>query len=1329
MRQILAVWFYVIFTLLSLFSLGNVQNNYYFRNFEVEEGLSQNMVYSILQDKQGFMWFGTQDGLNRYDGESFRIYKKSAIDPGSIGSNAIFSLMQDKHGIIWVGTLNGVYLYDPIYDHFKHLEVKTPQGENIDGIIRDIKEDSSGNIWLVDSNKGIFCMSTDKQLKLYSIKSSKTGGNINVRKITFDAMGNLWIATNQDGLYQLTIKTGAVSQFLIGSNYTVEAIYDLYLLNAETLLVGTEDKGVQLFNLSSHQFIPLLEKGSDGKALFVRHIFRDENDQLWFGTESGVYIYNLQTKKIVSIQHVYNDPYSISDNAIYSIYQDRDGGMWIGTYFGGVNYFTESYSQFEKFYPLKGVNSISGKCISEFCQDDQQNIWIGTEDAGLNCLDPANMKFEQGIVPASNIHALLLDNDKLWVGTFSSGLYIVDIKTRKILSHKISSDKSTLNSNDIYSIYRDYSGTVWVGTTLGLNIYDEVNDTFKPIQEQSINSQVNDILEDNKNILWFATLGNGLFSYDKLKNKWTNYKSPIEKDNVKGEMITCLLEDHNHQVWIATEGAGLCMYDRNSDSFINKYNTDNGLPNDVIYKMIEDNGGNIWGSTNKGIFKLDPRIGKILAYTYIDGLPGDQFNYKSGFKSKDGKIYFGLTKGFISFYPDQIQMALPQASIVISSFQVFNKEVMPGAKDSLLRKSITYTNEINLPYKLSVFSLGFSVLNYASSKKYSFAYKLEGGEKDWIYTDQLNRITYSDLAPGEYTFRLRISNGNGVWKDIVPSMKINILPPFYRSKVAYFLYILVVVLMVFFSFKAYIQRLKIRNKRILLALEDRKEKELYNSKIEFFTNITHEIRTPLSLIKLPLEEVMKKLNRDDQNWENLSIIERNTNRLLKLVNELLDFRKAESKGLSLNFRNVDVINVLRETISRFLPSARLKEITISSELPESKFYADVDPEVFTKILSNIIHNALKHAKNEILIQLVNTENKLKIRVTNDGDTIPHEFAQWIFEPFSKLNDNIQGSGLGLPLSKLMIELHNGVIFLDKEMAKTSFVIELPLKQDRVIQLPENEDLETLSPEMEKTVDLSKIDDLMHVDEKRTILSVEDNEEFQNFMAKQLNESYHVLKSQSGEEALEILDTTNVDVIICDIMMSGMDGLTLCEKVKNDLKYSHIPIILLTAVTTLQSKIDGLMIGADEYIEKPYSIDFLIARIENLLGNRRKIQESYQRSPEANFETIVHSSADKDFLNKLVSVIHSNFEDVDLDVDKLAGAMNMSRATFYRKVKSISELTPNEFIRLIRLKKAAEFLREKKYSINEIAYIVGFSSSSYFSKCFYKQFGILPKDFK
>lgn len=1295
--------------------------DYYFRNMGVEDGLSQNMVYSIIQDKTGFIWFGTQDGLNRYNGIEFKIFKKSNKDPHSIGSNAIFSLLQNDDGMIWVGTANGIYTYNPANEDFTHLRIKTSKKQEITGIVRDIKKDKSENIWMAIQDEGLFCYSKGKRMKMYPIKG------VNIRKIVFDLSGNIWIATYGHGIMKLNPKYSQIQQFQIAHStekLSENNFNDLYLLNSEQLLVGTVNRGVQLFNLTTKTFSPFLEKDKDGNPLFVRRIYKTENQELWIGTETGIYIYDLKTHKVTNLQHFPNDMYSLSDNAIHSLYQDREGGMWIGTFFGGVNYYTSSYSYFEKYYPINGENSISGKSISEFCEDAQKNIWIGTEDAGLNVFNPTTKTFTKEPVPAKNIHSLLYDNGKLWVGTFSNGLYVINLKNKSIHSYRNSSSNNSLSDDNIYSIYKDSSGKIWIGSMTGLQYYSPTSDSFVRVQEKMIKNQVNDIIEDYKGTLWIATIGDGIFSYDKFSRKWTNYPTPINNHERTGKMIICFLQDQKNRLWVGTEGAGLCTFDRKTNSFSKAITSDEGLPNDVIYKLIDDYRGNIWGTTNKGIFKLNPENRKIFVFTHTNGLLGDQFNYKSGFKSSNDKIYFGGVKGFIAFSPGNQKMNEIIPPIVINSFQIQNKEVSLINKKSHQKQSIIYTNTINIPHKVAIFSLGFSALSYISPKGNRYAYKLEGRDNDWIYPNNINQVNYSDLAPGTYIFKVKGSNSDGFWNDKGTSIKINVLPPWYRTFWAYLLYFILIVVSIYLIIKGLINKTMHHNAQLLQELESKKEKELYSAKIEFFTNITHEIRTPLSLIKAPLEEVLKNVNSTDSNWDNLSIIQRNVNRLLKLVNELLDFRKAESKGLILSFISSDIIHIINETVSRFKPSASLNGISFKTDSPVNSFSADLDPEIFTKILSNLLLNALKHAKETVNITFKPDITNFELVVTNDGDTIPEQFVEKIFEPFFKLNPNVQGTGLGLSFVKSLVELHHGSIYCDNSQKdRTSFVVTFPIYQENAIRFDKDEPAE---PKTE--TDYSSVSEKESSKTKPVILSVEDNEEFQQFLSKQLSSYYHVLLGHNGKEALEILNKENVDIVVCDIMMPVMDGLELCKIIKENIKFSHIPIILLTAKTTLISKIEGLKLGADEYIEKPYSIDFLIARIDNLLENRKKIRETYKHSPELAYQTIAHTKVDEEFLNKLVGIIHERLEDFDLDVDKLAEEMNISRATLYRKVKSISELTPNDFILLVRLKKAAELFKEKKYRVNEVAYIVGFSSSSYFSKCFYKQFGILPKDF-
>lgn len=1309
------------------------QNAYYFRSFEVEDGLSQNMVYSIIQDREGFMWFGTQDGLNRYDGNTFKIYKKNGDKPGRIGSNGIFSMVQDCNGIIWIGTADGVYAYDPLYESFHRLYNSSSVEEKIEGIVRDLKIDKKDNLWMLLSDKGVCKRDTSGHLDYFSLESVTEDEALNLRALEVDNDGNVWIASYHHGLIRLEPSTRNIMRFNPAENGIGAGmdINEVVFINSETLVLGTVDRGMQSFNINSHAFTPLLEKDAEGKPLFVRRILRSHNGDLWIGAESGVYIMNPQTKSVVNLRHIYNDPYSISDNAIHSMCQDREGGIWLGTFFGGVNYFSENYSQFEKFYPLESSNTISGKSISEFCEDNNGNIWIGTEDAGLNLYNPADGTFRHGFIPANNIHALFFNGDELWAGTFSDGLYRINTKSGAVRFYKGSQSGQSLGSNDIYSIYKDYAGEIWIGTMTGLYKYNAASDSFSRIQPERIKSQVNDIAQDYKGLLWFATIGDGVFCYDKYEKQWKHYPNVSGSDDAAGKFAVCILQDSRNRLWIGTEGSGIVQYDREDDSFIRVYTTSDGLPNDVIYRLVEDNRGEIWGSTNKGLFKLDTRTDGITVYTHANGLLGDQFNYKSGMRSANGKLYFGGVKGFISFFPDLLRPNDIVPPVIINSLQIYNREVEIGGKRSPLSTSVTHTENIELPYSASIFSIGFSVLSYVSPGGNRYAYKLEGWDKEWVYGgNDPHRVSYSNLRPGEYVFRVKASNSDGLWNEAGAVLNIKILPPFYRTVWAYMAYALLVVIVVLTSIKIYLRKIEKRNLILQREFEDNKEKELYNAKFEFFTNVTHEIRTPLSLIKGPLDEVMKHIEKNNPNWENLSITQRNANRLLKLVNQLLDFRKAESKVLSASFVRTDIVDIIKETAGRFIPSASIKGINFALKVSVEHFEADIDVEIFTKILSNIFNNALKHAGSYVEAELKVDTDIFIISVSNDGASILPEYGEKIFEPFFKIDNTRKGSGLGLPFARSLVELHHGRLYLgDNTGRHITFVIEIPIRQENVLSFTDDETTVQTGHVAPGETESMPFGNIIPSGNVKTILSVEDNEEFQNFLTGQLTKGYKVLKASNGKQAIEILQTEFVDIVISDVMMPVMDGIALCSKIKQDLRYSHIPVILLTAKTNIQSKIEGVKTGADEYIEKPYSIDYLRAKIESLLDNREKILESYKHSPELTYNSIAHSKADEEFLNTLVSIIHNRIEEPDLDVDTLASSMNMSRATFYRKVKNISELTPNDFIKLIRLKRAAELLRERQYRVNEIAFIVGFRSSSYFSKCFFRQFGVLPKDFR
>lgn len=1305
----------------------NIQLNssdYYFRNMAVENGLSQNMVYSIFQDKTGFMWFGTMDGLNRYDGIQFRIFKTENDNAKSINSNRIFSIVQDKDEKIWIGTANGIDIYDPLKESFSKFDLKTSDGKSVTGVVRDLKLDKYGNKWITVQDKGIFCYNKG-ELRNYPLK------DIHVREIIFDNDDNIWVATHGYGLLRINPESNEITRYLLDEkkiNSPDNNINSILLEDSKFILVGTENKGIQKFDIEKGIYTPCLEVGDDGKELFVRCMMKSDNQELWVGTETGLYIIDLKSKKFTNLKHSYNDPYSLSDNAIHSLYQDREGGVWVGTFFGGICYFNNAFSQFEKYYPIVGENSISGKSISEFCKDDNNTIWIGTEDAGLNWFKPVTKTFGRSNIPAKNIHSLLYDENKLWVGTFSGGIYLMDLQNGKIKSYNNSLSENTIRDNNIYSIFKDSSGKIWIGSLTGLQFYNKRSDDFTRIQEGVIKKQVNYILEDNKGVLWFATIGDGIFSFDRISNKWNHFPSMINNNDNTSKNIICMLQDTNNRLWIGTEGSGIGIYDNDTNSFKCVATSENGLPNDVIYKLLEDNNGYIWGSTNKGIFKLNPNDMKVVVYNHTNGLLGDQFNYKSGFKDNNGKLYFGGVKGFVGFNPENLNINECLPSIVFNSFQIQNKEVAIN-KNSLLNKSITQTSSIEIPYNTSVFSIGFAALSYVYPEGNSYAYKLEGRDNNWIYANQAHRVNYADLRPGNYTFRAKAANSDGIWNDAGVSLSIKILPPWYRTLWAYLLYIISSCTVIYIIVLSYIKKAKSRNIRALKELEATKEKELYSSKIEFFTNITHEIRTPLSLIKIPLEDVIKDINPTSTHFDNLTIIQRNVNRLLKLVNELMDFRKTEAEGLRLNFVRTEVIRIINDTISRFKPSFESKRIICKTIYSNQSIYVDIDREIFIKMLSNLLSNALKHAIALIEIEVSYNDKQLIIKIENDGEVIPDEYVVKIFEPLFKLNENVQGTGIGLAFVKSLIELHQGTIYCDNSNPnRTAFVMTLPINQDHRIEIynGENQKIET-DNSLEK---ISKID-LLEAQKQSstpTVLTIEDNEEFQQLLHKQLSNKYQLLQSKNGKEALDIIDKESVDIIICDIMMPVMDGLEFCKIIKDDLRFSHIPVILLTAKSNLESKIEGISRGADEYIEKPYSIDYLRARIDNLLENRRKLQEAFKKSPELAFKNLTHSKPDEELLQKLIGIIHDNLDNPDLNIDKLANEMAISRSTLYRKIKNVSELSPNDFIQLIRLKRAAELIKKDHYQISEIAYMTGFSSPNYFSKCFFNQFGVNPKDF-
>lgn len=1004
-----------------------VAQSYYFNHYQVENGLSNNAVICSIQDSNGFLWFGTKDGLNRFEGYTFKIFRNDPDDSLSIGSNFIYSLHEDRDGVLWVGCDRGLFKYNALMETFSRVA-----GAPVSEII-DIQE-FAGNLWFI--SRGV----------LY--RHNKMSGDCRIvsRTVPADATsicvsgGDLWVSS---GIGTLEKYRPASGSFVIydlfgnknaGTSKWIEKIYDT---GNGSLLAGTSKHGAKIFDTKSGLCRDISVYDDDKSEIFVRDFIHHSRDEYWIASESGIFVYYMNTGKFDALKKKYNDPYSISDNAVYTFCKDREGGIWAGTYFGGLNYFPKQYAHFRKYFPQDDKNSISGNAVREICRDPDGNLWIGTEDAGLNKFDPSTGRFvdfnsdiQANNGTSSNIHGLLMKGNELWIGTFHHGLDVLNTKTGKIIRRYTTATHS-LRSDFIYCLYTTRSGKILVGTDRGLYSYDEKKDDFSLIT--AIPPTFYTIIyEDHAGMIWAGTYTEGLYYFHPENNLKGNIKyEPGNEESLGGNRINWIVEDSQNTLWVATEG-GLCRMNRQSKSFT-QYTTRNGFPGNMIFAVMEDEKKNFWVSTSKGLVNFSPASGQIQVYTTANGLLSDQFNYNSAFRDVNGRMYFGSVKGLISFHPDQVVKSDFQPPVYITGFQVYDKELPINKEGSPLKKSVTFTKAITLTHDQSSFSIDFSALSYTAPATTEYAYKMEGLNNDWTYLKVNRRAYFTQLAPGNYTFYVRATGNSSLWNGVPAVLRIKILPPIWATPYAYGFYVVVLGAIIYFIVRNYVRRTEEKNKRRLQLLEHEKEKEIYHAKIEFFTHIAHEIRTPLTLIKGPMEKIMKQSRHEEGIRNHLHIMENNTDRLLDLTSQLLDFRRTEINGFDLNFVNADVADILRNQYRQFKAVADQKLSHFEIGVPEH-FYAYVDIEALNKILSNLIDNAVKYARDRVYIGLMDFkegDQQFTIVIKNDGHLVPYEMREKIFETFFRLRETNKesGTGIGLALARSLVELHKGNLLL------------------------------------------------------------------------------------------------------------------------------------------------------------------------------------------------------------------------------------------------------------------------------------------------------------
>lgn len=1310
--------FYCLIISLSIHLCGYaiLPTQFHFRHYNIENGVSSNNISTLFQDQKGYIWIGTENGLNRFDGNQFTLYQKNNPLYSNFHANSINTICETTDKELWLGTDNGVFIYNQVKDTFTPFVKQTNDKTSITSWITHIIQDKAGNIWIATHKQGIFLFNTQTdKLTQFEIPQND---NI-VTRILNDEQNNIWLS----GPYQLcklnkvnnTFETYAIEE-------KTESIYSMALWedSSNHIWIGTWDKGLWKLDPRTKQVEKYLT-GEKGKGiLHIHSILEYSPELLLIGSDDGLTIFNPVTQESFLYDNYGDNEKSLSDKFIYPILKDREGGVWIGTYYNGINYLPPYCGQFNGYSESSDIPYFNSRIISRFCEGENGNIWIASDDSGLSCFNPSTMQFldfnGREKLNKHNLHALCMVDKDLWIGTYGDGIQILNTQTGVIKSYSTSDG---LDENSIYSIFKDSQGQIWTGSMNGICQYDAQKQRFTPIKY--LEALVIEIAEDAKGNLWIATQGKGLFRYSPQKNKeWKKYG--LEK-GFNSLTINHLCINKDNEIWVATS-EGLYLYNPLKDIFTHQPLR---LPNECITAILEGEDC-LWLTTAKGLVKYTPATQETQIFTKSDGLQSEAFIMASALKTRNGEFYIGSINGFNTFYPHQLKLNTQKPNVVLTSLEIFNQKI-DTQKDGTLPEAIDHLKEIHLSYKDNVITLNYAALSYCTPQKNQYAYMLEGFDKGWNYVGSQHSTTYTNLPAGTYTFRMKASNNDNIWNEEGTSIRIIVHPPFYLSLPFKIGYVLLFLLALGLLLRYVIRRSEKKHAKAIDELNSKKEIEIHEAKINFFTMIAHEIRTPVSLIIGPLEKIMQSTHIPTNERQELEIIDRNSQRLLYLVNQLLDFRKVEQKEMRMKFSSQSIKELMQAVCERFSPTLQQNGVSFSVTYPDEHFHADVDKEALTKVLSNLLTNANKYTQSRIEVRFQEHPEKqtFSIEVQDNGKGMNEEELTKIFKPFYQASENKPGTGIGLSIVKGIVEAHHGQVNVISQPGHgSSFMITLPQKQENLSAEEEENQAgnplpEDIIPEQNATASMSqKVLPIM--------LIVDDNEDMLNFLSSHFQTSYTIVTAVDGVDALNKLKEQEVALIISDWMMPNMNGIDLCKAVRNNQLTSHIPFILLTAKTDTEAKITSMNCGADAYIEKPFSLQYLEACIKNLLELRLQLRQKFSQMPTVSINSIAANQSDKVFLEKMNHLIEENLNNEELSVDFLAEKLCISRSGLFVKIKGLANTTPNEMIQIIRLKKAASLLLENQYRINEVSYMVGFNNPSYFSKCFQKQFGMKPGEY-
>ncbi|MCB4807068.1 response regulator [Tamlana sp. 62-3] len=1363
-------------------NLSWAQNTYQNFNFvSIKEGIPKAGVTDIIQDHNDFIWIATNStGLYKFNGIDYIPYKHVLNDSTSLSSSRVSCSFIDSDKKLWVGTENGLNVYNNKQDNFNRIVLNT-NNPNKD-IISSITQDTSNNLYVGTVGYGIYKVNTStfnvtkianstyyKQSKKLKINSLSHAGNNKIyvatnfglkeidvtsnklidienasenledfkneiSKLFVDANQNLWVGFQSGkGIYKCILNEHKNIAKVISINCTQNKIMSIAQLPDNSIIIGTENDGFIHLNKNNSVIKHLKSSSKNNNILHnsIWKLFIDKNDRIWMGYyNSGVAISDKLFDKFKDITSIPNNNNSLKTNSVMGIVNDSNNNLWIATDGGGIDIYNTLTKKI-KHINTTDTNYYSGltsNYIISIFKDSQNNIWAGSWDKGVFFLGKDSKKFINYNKENSGLKSNIImnfsedTNGNINIGTFYSGIHIFNPKTKEIVNFEPDAFiKHGISSANILKIFLDSDNNQWLATTDGL---------FKVERNGSSIKQV-------------------LALSEKINKVFNN--------SIDANYVLSLFEDSKQNIWIGTRGAGICLYNKTNNTF-KWYNKSNGLVEENVASIIEDDDHYIWISGNSGLTKINIEKNEFTNYTYNDGLLSNDFNFGAALKDKDGTLYFGNYRGIDYFNPKKLQFNNNVPTLHLTDFKLFNETVTPNQNKSPLTKVIAETDSITLTNTQSVFTIEYAGLNYTRPEKNNYAYYLEGYETTWNDVGQKRSATYTNLDHGNYIFKLKASNNDGVWNQEPLQLHVKILPPWWKTNWAIMGYITLIILSFYLLNRLTQSRIKekelIKNERLKRQQQD----ELNKKKIQFFTNISHEFRTPLTLIMNPLKAIIHdtKLNLPEHVKHKHAIINKNTDRLYRLINELMDFRKLEFNKIKVKARKIKLIDFTKNIVGYFEEETKSKNIIISVDADNPDICVWADLEMLEKIIFNLLSNAVKITPSGgvINIDLLATEqpyllplvtdkttvNAVEIIISDSGPGLEKEEVNKIFDRFYQVERQtksyIGGTGIGLEVVQSFVKLHKGKIKVSSEIGVgTSFKILFPagnshFNNDQIVLDETSEYLKKDEFSYVPSVNIQEdIDEIESENKIHTVLIVEDNTELRDYLKLELSSQHKVLVAANGKEGIKIAKEAFPDVIITDVVMPEIDGLEFCKQLKSDLSTSHIPILMLTAKAKIDDRIEGIETGADAYMVKPFNIRLLKLRLSQLITSRQLIFNKYFSVISELPKNTNTPPIDKEFIEKVLNHINENISDPNLNVEALATHLSLSRSQFYRKIKALTNQTATEFLRNIRLQKAKQILELGETNISKVCYATGFSSHSYFTKCFKNHFGVLPTEIK